>query len=75
MKTLKAWAGYDDWFQHENWYFDENLEAGKQHDAERNIKSLKKTQAIFGESVTATETYHGVNGPITFLLIQLTRTL
>ncbi|MDB2408406.1 fibronectin type III domain-containing protein [Crocinitomicaceae bacterium] len=37
---------YDDWFQHENWYYDEDLEAGNSM-TEREINSLQESTNYF----------------------------
>ncbi|MBT5438934.1 MAG: T9SS type A sorting domain-containing protein, partial [Flavobacteriales bacterium] len=37
---------YDDWFQHENWYYDEDLEAGNSM-TEREISSLQESTNYF----------------------------
>lgn len=37
---------YDDWFQHENWYYDEDLEAGNSM-TEREISSLQESTSYY----------------------------
>ena len=37
---------YDDWFQHENWYFDENLELGNSM-TQKEISSLDENSSYF----------------------------
>ena len=37
---------YDDWFQHENWYYDEDLESGNSM-TEREISSLQETTSYY----------------------------